>query len=304
MMFRKATSDVTEKRTYIYRIKLIALLAVVSVIAVSCWNQSGSGGNSGPTLTAEDLGVGKNAASNGTSYGQFSHTVKEHEDINCTACHGRQGTKLEYAGHSSCTECHFREFVNSESQICSICHTTSPTKPDEMLAFPASFKEGFNMKFNHDAHSRGSAKPAQGCAACHSPQASSQTIPVGIGTHSQCFTCHTEESNIGSCNVCHDIAPYQRTRQGKSAVLNYVFSHSDHTSRQGVTCTECHSTVANAPQGKQVLAPVAAQHFRPGNARGAVTCASCHNNRRAFGERDFADCKRCHSGSGFTLIPN
>jgi hypothetical protein len=26
---------------------------------------------------------------------------------------------------------------------------------------------------------------------------------------------------------------------------------------------------------------------------------TCHNNRRAFGGDDFADCKRCHTGQTF-----
>jgi hypothetical protein len=29
------------------------------------------------------------------------------------------------------------------------------------------------------------------------------------------------------------------------------------------------------------------------------SCASCHNNSRAFGGTDFSDCKRCHEGSTF-----
>jgi hypothetical protein len=32
------------------------------------------------------------------------------------------------------------------------------------------------------------------------------------------------------------------------------------------------------------------------NAR-AQSCMTCHNDRRAFGGDDFADCKKCHEGN-------
>lgn len=279
-------------------------MTVVSVVAISCWSTTNSGTNTNLTLTAiEKVGGGGRPVSD-KKYGVFSHSVEDHKEISCDACHGREGTKLEYAGHSSCVGCHFREFVNSNSQICALCHTTSPDKPEEVKAFPASFNEGFNMMFDHAQHSAGNARPAQGCVACHRPQAAAQSIPAGISTHSQCFVCHTPESKIGSCSTCHEMAPYTRVRPRKSAVLNYVFSHADHTSRQGVNCVECHSPIVNAPQGKQIRFPVAAQHFVPRNAKGSVTCAKCHNDRRAFGEANFADCKRCHTSSGFSLMPN
>lgn len=279
-------------------------MMALSVFAMSCWKASDSANDSGVTLTAVDEAETKGSLVSETDYGTFSHSVKEHEDISCNACHAREGTKLKYAGHSSCVDCHFREFVQAESQICAVCHTASKTRPDELQAFPARFSEGFNMMFDHAQHSRGNARPVQGCAACHRPKGSAQTIPAGISTHTQCFTCHTPESRIGSCNTCHDLAPYQRVRPRKSKVLNYVFSHADHTARQGVSCVDCHSPKPGARQGQQIRFPVAIQHFVRRTAKGSITCASCHNNRRAFGEKDFADCKRCHTGSGFTLQPN
>ncbi len=291
-------------RNQIHALKLAVLMTVISAAAISCWNTTSSGDNSNVTLTAFEKVRSVGRPDTGKTFGVFSHSVDEHEGISCDACHGREGTKLEYAGHSSCVGCHFREFVDNKSQICTICHTIAPDKPEELRSFPVQFNEGFNMMFDHAQHAVGGARPAQGCAACHRPTGSSQTIPGGISTHSQCFTCHTEESGMGSCSTCHDMAPYTRVRPRKSAVLNYVFSHADHTSKQGVTCVECHSPIPNAPQGKQILFPVAEQHFIRRNPRGAVSCAKCHNNRRAFGEANFADCKRCHTASGFTLLPN
>jgi hypothetical protein len=191
------------------------------------------------------------------------------------------------------------EFTNPASGICTICHDGLKSVPATMRAFPARFNEGFNMKFDHAAHSSGAGRPREGCAACHQPQGAAKSIPAGIGTHNTCFTCHTPESNIGSCNVCHETAPYRRTVASRT-VFKAVFSHADHTGRQGVTCTECHTVRAGAPQSRQVAAPVAVQHFSAG---GSVSCRTCHNDRRAFGEENFVNCKRCHGGPGFDMIP-
>lgn len=276
------------------KIKLIVLLAAVAIFAVNCWKTDNSANNL--TLTAVDNNTAESESISGKDYGKFSHA--SHEEIDCDSCHGREGTNLKFAGHSSCIDCHMGEFVKSDSNICAICHTNSNTNPAELQSFPASFREGFNMTFDHAMHSRGGAKPPQGCAACHQPSGAARTIPAGISTHSQCFTCHTPESNLGACNTCHEIAPYSRVNRAKGAVLNFVFSHADHNS---VGCTDCHSPKWGAPQGSQITFPLAVQHFPK---RNAITCATCHNDRRAFGERDFANCRLCHKSSGFDMLPN
>jgi hypothetical protein len=58
---------------------------------------------------------------------------------------------------------------------------------------------------------------------------------------------------------------------------------------------------ANAPQGSQVTTIAAQEHTAPGN-----NCASCHNGSRAFGGNDptnMQTCARCHTGSGFNMLP-
>ncbi|HEX5706892.1 MAG TPA: cytochrome c3 family protein, partial [Pyrinomonadaceae bacterium] len=76
------------------------------------------------------------------------------------------------------------------------------------------------------------------------------------------------------------------------------FSHAAHGSRQGLSCASCHEVRAGLAQSRQVSSPRPAQHFPPARTR---SCASCHDNRRAFGGEDFGDCKRCHRGSTFRL---
>ncbi len=277
------------------KLKIVVLTAAIAIFAVNCW-KSDSSEKINVTLTAADEHI-VGSETTDKDYGRFSHTVPEHAEISCDSCHDREGTTLKYAGHNSCINCHMGEFVKQDSNICVICHTNSPANPAELQAFPARFDEGFSMSFDHAQHSVGDARPAQGCAACHYPQGASRTISVGISTHSQCFTCHTQESNIGSCNTCHAIEPYARVQPGRSNVLGFAFSHADHNS---VGCADCHSPKSGAPMGRQITFPTAVQHF---SRKSSVTCATCHNDRRAFGERDFTNCARCHKGSGFTLLP-
>jgi hypothetical protein len=288
----------TGSASKLIRIKLVVLMAAIVIFAVNCWKTDDSANKVSLTLTGVDENTVESESIPGKDYGKFSHAVPEHEAIACDSCHAREGSKLKYAGHASCIDCHMGEFVKSDSNICAICHTNSNTNPAELQAFPARFQEGFNMTFDHALHSKGDAKPPQGCAACHGPQGASRTISAGISTHSQCFTCHTPESNIGSCNICHEIAPYARVTRAKSDVLNFAFSHADHNS---VGCADCHSAKADAAQGRQITFPIAVEHFARKNS---ITCATCHNDRRAFGERDFANCMLCHKRSGFDLFPN
>lgn len=278
-------------------IKILLILAALSIFIASCIQQE----KTEVTITGKDTNPPTFQTISDKDYSKFSHSVAEHKEIDCDSCHKREDNSLtlNYSGHDSCISCHLNEFTNPESGICAICHDNLKTVPATMNSFPAQFKEQFNMKFDHAIHNQGAARPQAGCAACHLPQNAAQSIPIGIKSHANCFTCHTSESNIGSCNYCHDSAPYQRTVASRT-VFKAVFSHSDHTFRQNVNCADCHTVKAGAPQSKQIAVPVAVQHFASG---GSVSCRTCHNDSRAFGEKSFSNCKRCHNGSGFDMLP-
>jgi c(7)-type cytochrome triheme protein len=280
-------------------LKTALILAALTGLAVSCLKQNTQ--KADLTITGIDTNVPVTQTISGKKYDKFSHEVAEHKEISCDSCHQRESGSqaLKYSGHDSCIKCHLSEFTNPESGICVVCHDKLDAVPVTMRPFPARFDEGFNMKFDHGVHSQGTARPAQGCAACHSVSGASQTIPADISSHANCFTCHTPESNISSCSICHTIAPYKRT-QPVSTIFKASFRHSDHTARQGVNCADCHTVKGGAPQSRQVTGPVAIQHFP---ANGQVSCRTCHNDSRAFGEKNFANCRRCHTGSGFDMLP-
>lgn len=238
-------------------------------------------------------------------YGKFSHTSAKHSQLSCAACHQRADNSAtpRLPGHKPCTDCHMKQFLTPSIPMCDICHSSLTGSNPPIRPFPLKFKESFNAKFDHAQHDRGDARPSTGCAACHfesQRRGRAMTIPVGINAHNNCYQCHTPGKasgwrDISSCATCHSVAQYRRTSTTAIA-FGVSFSHTEHGFRQRLNCADCHSLSEGLPQSRQVSAPRAAQHFPP--ARG-LSCASCHNNKRAFGEKHFDDCTRCHKGVTF-----
>jgi c(7)-type cytochrome triheme protein len=251
--------------------------------------------------------VNLTASSAVQDYGNFLHSSASHSKLNCASCHKRTDNSAipQFPGHKACADCHFAQFVTPQIPMCNICHSSLSGGNPPLRGFPTRFKESFNAKFDHAQHSTGEARPASNCAACHTASQQrgvAMTIPGGIVAHNNCYQCHSPGKTFGgrdisSCATCHETAGYRRTSTNSTA-FNTGFSHAKHGPRQRLNCADCHTLRAGLPQGRQVTSPRAAQHFSAGSTR---SCASCHNNRRAFGEEDFDDCKRCHTGQTFSF---
>jgi c(7)-type cytochrome triheme protein len=243
----------------------------------------------------------------GGDFSKFSHSTQRHASLACAACHTRDAnnsTRPALPGHKACTDCHLPQFVTNNIPMCAICHTDVQSGNPPVKGFPTL--ASFNAKFDHAQHNTGAARPASGCAACHTPaarRAAAMTIPAGFNAHSQCYTCHTPNSqaagrDIASCGVCHSLtARYFRTPTNARA-FRASFSHATHGARQRLGCNDCHNLRAGLPQSRQVTATLVSQHF---NTTRAQTCMTCHNGRRAFGDADFNDCKRCHKAQTFRM---
>lgn len=280
-------------------LKALLICGAIAIFAASCIQQAAK---TPVPLTASETPDAVPQRVSDKTFKAFSHKIEEHKQFECNSCHHREGKSrdLEYAGHESCIGCHLNQFTNNDQVMCTICHENLKANPPTMQNFPVRFVEGFNMKFDHGDHDSGKGRPPEGCASCHRSAGAGKTIPAGFQAHANCYGCHTAESKIGSCNVCHQLAPYSRTPQSRY-VFRAVFRHDDHSAAQGVTCAECHSVRPGAPQSRQVTNIVAQEHTGAGN-----NCASCHNGSRAFGgngANDFANCARCHKGSGFDMLP-
>ncbi len=273
---------------------LLVAIATVCFVA-SCLDQSA---RVRPTITASETPDPIPLKVSDKKFEAFNHAIEEHKQFECRSCHQREGQSLEmpYAGHDSCIGCHLNQFtdktiVERDKAMCAICHGDLQSNPPTMKTFPARFNEGWNMKFDHADHDSGEGRPPTGCASCHQSAGAAKSIPVGFQAHNNCYSCHTAESEIGSCNTCHELAPYRRTSPGRTAFRG-AFSHGDHNS---VGCADCHGVRTGQPQGRQLSTIAVSQH-----CGGSNNCATCHNGVRAFGDGNFADiasCARCHTAS-------
>lgn len=258
-----------------------------------------------PSRAFTASGLSSNANGADEDYSKFSHSSDNHARQACSDCHQRKDNSAtpRFPGHKACTNCHSAQFFAPTVPMCNICHSSLSGKDPPVRTFPSKFKESFNAKYDHAQHDKGDARPSTGCASCHSAslrRGAAMTIPIGITAHNNCYQCHTPGKtsswrDIGSCATCHAVAPYRRTTT-TAVAFSVSFSHAEHGPKQRLDCADCHSLREGLPQTNQVSSPRAAQHFPP--ARG-FSCATCHNNKRAFGEKNYDDCTRCHKGATF-----
>lgn len=227
-------------------------------------------------------------------FSRFTHSNNAHTQLPCLLCHRRDDNspRLRMPGsvdHLPCAGCHQAQFADQNSNICSICHTNAQS--GAIKGFPTI--RSFNIKFNHSRHTS-----QTNCATCHKASGragAAFSVPKGSAAHTTCFQCHTNRTPIGSCDTCHSPGrPVRGSEWAKAYSIN--FNHQEHVRKGNMNCATCHSVLAGAARGKQVTAPAPSMHFPP--ARG-LSCGACHNNKRAFGPPDFADCKRCHEGKNF-----
>lgn len=247
----------------------------------------GTRGSASPVPAPQDQSI---------DFSKFRHDNTNHGRLPCLLCHRREGNAAKPAlpgggGHLPCTGCHAKEFSNSSSPVCAICHTNSQS--GVLKAFPPL--RSFGVKFDHAAHARGLR---MSCSTCHRPLRSGQalSIPTGANGHLTCYQCHAPQAqangrDISSCGTCHQPGGYSRTST-QAAAFKVGFSHAKHVA-QKLNCTECHNVRAGMPQRKQVTAPLPLNHHAPA---GTTSCATCHNGKRAFGGDDFSTCTKCHRG--------
>ena len=237
----------------------------------------------------------QNQQPEGLDYSKFLHNSRNHARLPCLLCHRRESNSPRpllpgRSEHTPCVGCHAQQFSNSDSPICTICHTD--VKSGALKSFPRL--KSFSMKFEHARHVN---MEGVSCATCHRPSRGgvALSIPAGFNAHQTCYRCHTPRAqsqgrDISSCRTCHQLGGYRRTPEFAPA-FRVGFNHARH---QKVTCNECHQVRAGMPQRRQVTSPAPLNHHaRPGTE----SCMSCHDGKRAFGGDDFTVCKRCHTGT-------
>ena len=212
-------------------------------------------------------------------FSHFKHDSVRHSTVPCLLCHQRneESPKPKFSSHTPCVGCHTPQFKDNTHPICVTCHTGQNT--EKLKVFPAM--TSFKANFNHSAHLK-----ETNCATCHKTQGGAMTVPAGANAHETCFQCHTSdkmigEKNIGSCSTCHEPGTPNRI----NVSMKPVGFNFDHTKHGGLNCSSCH----NAGAGNQMSAITVSMHSNAANS-----CATCHNEKRAFGANDFSDCRKCH----------
>lgn len=229
-------------------------------------------------------------------FSKFKHDNPQHARLPCLLCHRRENNSAPptlpgKAGHAPCAGCHAQQFSDSNSPICSVCHTDKTA--GLLKAFPRL--QSFNVKFDHARHLAAGAA----CATCHRQRRGgvALSIPAGLNAHTVCFGCHTPQAqsngrNISSCSTCHALGRLVRTSE-RAAAFRVGFSHAKHDASERLKCADCHRVRAGLVLGRQVISPLALNHHAP---QGTSSCVTCHNGKRAFGGDDFSACTRCHKG--------
>lgn len=280
-----------------------ALLLVVMLGAHASTGSVDASSASAATLTSLDFNAAPNAAPQ--DYSKFSHTSPGahagfSSPASCANCHQRNGTQTtpSYPGHKACISCHLTQFTTANIQMCTICHVNDLGNTNPALkAFPRL--RSFRVSYDHQQHIRAGAA----CATCHKPARGgvALTAPVDLNAHKVCYSCHSpgaSASNLSACGTCHSVGGYALSTPGARA-YSASFSHATHGPRQRLNCTDCHTVLRSGlPPTKQVASPATFQHFAKSRAQ---SCLTCHNGQRAFGDKDFGDCRRCHKGATFRM---
>ena len=278
--------------------KYAVIFAAVLFSAYACSNGKVEQGPTEAPPAEVAAAVQPSPVPTASDYSKFTHSNPAHDALPCLICHTREEgvTRASFPGkdgHLPCAGCHAVEFEKrSQSTMCSICHTDA--EKGGLKTFPPL--RSFNARFDHGRHLR-----QTNCATCHKPsrQGVALSIPAGSNAHATCFTCHgpqatSGDQNIASCKTCHQPGRPPATSDWARS-FSVGFSHADHR-RGNLNCSACHSIKAGAARGDQATAPKPVMHFASGRSQ---SCGTCHNDKRAFGGQDFANCKRCHEGNNF-----
>lgn len=226
--------------------------------------------------------------------------TKAHADLegmsNCTKCH-EIGEKVL---SSKCLDCHseIKTLINSgkgfhssaevKKKECANCHNEHHGRNFRIINFNQDgfdhSKTGFKLTGAHSS---------KDCKDCHQSKfISSNKLKsknkTFLGLSEQCSACHEDfhQGTLGKdCSGCHSTEKFKPalTFDHNKAAFKLTGAH------EKVECAKCHPKEIR--NGKE---------FEKLKGLNFSNCSSCHTDihKGAFG----ADCKSCHSTSGFNVI--
>jgi hypothetical protein len=265
----------------------------------------------------------------------------------------------EFPSHDACLDCHRTQFFARERPapaICSTCHVAVTPRNRVRYRFPSlgetdAKDSEFSVLFPHNKHEDVIGSDQKSCATCHQtdrPQGKSDNEyltkpPADLGegfwlkkgtfktvpaTHSECFTCHSTESEVAplpaNCNACHklgraevkvadaDLAAATKMRLVEARFLRSwsrrdsaaTFRHEIHSDLE---CTKCH-VVAKLNTLEPATVKVAVQSC--GGAEGCHVTATADDGGILNYEieqrqkKSNFQCTKCHLRFGNQPIPS
>lgn len=225
----------------------------------------------------------------------FDHARAEHQTKtkDCAVCHQRSDNSVTAAfpGHSACIECHAKDFTNTSSQMCIVCHKSPVDAQGTRIGFPVRLSEfglkGFSHRQHMDAKKMAGESEAPKCSTCHQ---FTNGVQATFPSHQQCYSCHAHQPNqkLGECGVCHiDAKASLKFAKGTGSALSlYNFKHGPHL--KAASCDRCHRQVETSPNQ---LRPDIQEISTARGQRHKSACWSCHVQARE------STCTKCHRGS-------
>jgi hypothetical protein len=282
-------------------VTLVALAIVITAIACRSTKQNLNKAPDQPATPAPQA----NSNSNGEVFeskviernSPFDHSRKEHKARECNTCHQRTDNDAvpKFPGHPACIDCHQKDFVSRNSQMCVVCHKVPLDAQPQLISFPAKLAE-FGIKgFSHRDHMNPEKMKGQlasggdiKCDLCH--RFDSRGVEASFPKHPECFSCHTHQAGqkLAGCTTCHTnaAASMKFNRGTGSALTLYNFRHGPHL--KAASCDKCHRTTEVAAQQPR------SDILQISTARGqrhTSACWSCHVQARE------SVCTKCHVGS-------
>ena len=133
------------------RISKLQLAVISTIIVATMVYVVESGATTASTTTASSQE--STQPTEGLDYSKFLHSSRNHARLPCLLCHRRESNSPRpllpgKSQHTPCTGCHAQQFSNSDSPICTICHTD--VKSGAIKSCPRL--KSFSMKFDRSRH--------------------------------------------------------------------------------------------------------------------------------------------------------
>jgi hypothetical protein len=265
----------------------------------------------------------------------------------------------EFPQHESCLNCHRPQFFARERPapaICSNCHVAVTPRNTARFQFPSlgepflataraeNFVSEFRVAFPHPKHED------QSCDDCHQtyqPQEKSATEyvtqpPKNLGdafwlkkgtfktrplTHTTCFTCHNEESELAplpkNCASCHKFAPAKASADFDQKLADTIgvkdwwtltawrnrtsagaFRHEIHGDLE-LKCAQCHKATITSIENTRAAVPVRSCGGAEGCHVTATTDEGGTLNYEIEQKKKDASfvCTKCHLVFGRQAVP-